>query len=192
MTNLMGKILNLPPRNQLSALDKLFGVFADFDRFEEQVPLHYLQDRLQALPLKRRDVAAYVAFDEGYYQRHLLYEGRAFRALILCWRSGQRSPIHNHTGSNCFVKVIEGTATEIQFSRSDCGLLFPHEMKSLHAGQSTACQDHEMHQVGNLQPAGQDLVTLHVYSPPLQRMDLFSLKESVFADYDDLLAGSRQ
>lgn len=192
MTNLMGKILNLPPRCQPSVLDQLFGVFADFDRFEEQVPLHYLQDRLQTLPLKRCDVAAYVAFDEGYYQRHRLYEGRAFRALILCWRSGQRSPIHNHTGSNCFVKVIEGTATEIQFSRSDCGLLFPHEMKSLRAGESTACQDHDMHQVSNLQPAGQDLVTLHVYSPALQRMDLFSLKESVFADYDNLLAGPRQ
>ncbi|MFO1429802.1 MAG: cysteine dioxygenase family protein [Candidatus Competibacteraceae bacterium] len=192
MTNLMGKILNLPPRCQLSTLDKLFGVFADFDRFEEQVPLHYLQDRLQALSLERRDVGAYVAFDEGYYQRHRLYEGRAFRALILCWRSGQRSPIHNHKGSNCFVKVIEGTATEIEFSRSDCGLLFPREMKQVRAGESTVCQDNEMHQVGNLQPAGQDLVTLHVYSPPLQRMDLFSLEESVFADYDDLLAGPRQ
>ncbi len=128
----------------------------------------------------------------AYYQRHLLYEGKAFRALILCWGSGQRSPIHNHTGSNCFVKVIEGAATEIQFSRSDCGLLFPREMKQVRAGESTVCQDREMHQVGNLQPAGHDLVTLHVYSPPLQRMDLFSLKESVFADYDELLAGPRQ
>ena len=192
MTNLMGKILNLPLRCQPSSLDQLFGVFADFDRFEEQVPLRYLQDRLQGLPLKRHDVAGYVAFDEGYYQRHLLYEGRAFRALILCWRSGQRSPIHNHTGSHCFVKVIAGTATEIQFSRSDCGLLFPREMKQVRMGESTVCQDQEMHQVGNLQSAWHDLVTLHVYSPPLQQMELFSLKESVFADYDGLLAGPRQ
>ena len=192
MTNLIGEVTNKHSRSRASAFDKLLGVFADFDRFEEQVPLHYLQERLQALPLKRSDVAGYVAFDEAYYQRHLLYEGKAFRALILCWGSGQRSPIHNHSGSNCFVKVIEGTATEINFSRSDCGLLFPSETKQLREGESGVCQDSDMHQVGNLQPAGHDLVTLHVYSPPLQRMDLFSLKESVFADYDNLLAGPRQ
>jgi cysteine dioxygenase len=192
MINLIGELLNIHPRSQPSALDQLFGVFADFDRFAEQVPLHYLQDRLQALPLKRSDVAGYVAFDAAYYQRHRLYEGKAFHALLLCWCSGQRSPIHNHTGSTCFIKVIEGAATEIQFSRSDCGLLFPRAMKLLHMGEASVCQDHEMHQVGNLQSAGHDLITLHVYSPPLQRMELFSLKESVFADYDSLLTGSRQ
>lgn len=192
MTNLIGELVNKRPRSRASALDKLLGAFADFDRFEEQVPLHYLQVRLQAIELERSDVASHVSFHEDHYQRNLLYEGKAFCALILCWSGGQRSPIHNHTGSNCFVKVIEGTATEIKFSHSDCGLLFPYEMKQLRAGESCVCQDSDMHQLGNLQPAGHDLITLHVYSPPLQRMELFSLKESIFADYDSLLAGLRQ
>ena len=192
MTNLIGEVLNKHSQSRISALDKLLDAFADFDRFEEQVPLHYLQDRLQAIALERSDVASHVSFHEDHYQRNLLYEGTAFCALILCWNSGQRSPIHNHTGSNCFVKVIEGTATEIKFGRSDCGLLLPREMKQLHEGESCVCQDSDMHQLGNLQPSGHDLITLHVYSPPLQRMELFSLKESVFADYDSLLPGSRQ
>ena len=191
MTNMIENIGYSCSTVEPPALDRLLGIFADFNRFEEQVPLPYLVDRLRGVPLKCSDVAEYVSFGEAFYRRNLLYEGNAFRALILCWSSGQRSPIHNHSGSHCFVKIIKGTATEIQFAQSGCGLLFPNRIRELREDESCTCRDLEMHQMGNLQPDGQDLVTLHVYSPPLQHMELFSLNESVFADHEKLVTLAR-
>lgn len=167
-------------------------IFADFEQFAEQVPLDYLREQLQPLELARSDVAGYVSFNDTHYQRNLLHDGRACRALILCWRDGQHSPIHNHAGSNCFVKVIAGTATELQFAYDDRGLLIPSKIQTVGAGESCVCRDSAIHQLGNCQAGGQDLVTLHVYSPPLQRMELFSLKEPVFTGYEHLFSSVRQ
>ena len=36
-------------------------------------------------------------------------------------------------------------------------------------------QDTDTHQVSNLQPGGCNLVTLHIYSPPLKLMQKFSI-----------------
>jgi cysteine dioxygenase len=38
-----------------------------------------------------------------------------------------------------------------------------------------AAQDADLHQIANLQAGGADLVTLHVYTPPLVRMTTYSL-----------------
>ena len=37
----------------------------------------------------------------------------------------------------------------------------------------------------NLQAGGKDLVTLHLYSPPLLRMDMFSLDSPAVQEWDD-------
>ena len=89
------------------------------------------------------------------------------------------------------MKVIKGTATEIGFARSGCGLLFPRRIQELREGESCTCRDLEMHQMGNLQPQDHELITLHVYSPPLQHMELFSLDESIFAEHEKLLMLAR-
>lgn len=193
MTNLIREVIYKRWRSTpKTRFDRLLDAFADFERHEGPIPLPYLKRRLRGLTLRRDDVAEHIAFRDSFYQRNRLYDGDGFQALILCWRSGQRSPIHNHAGSNCLVKVIEGTATEIQFAYSDCGLLLPRHARRLRPGDVGACQDRAMHQMGNFEPAGRDLITLHVYSPPLRRMELFSLTDSVFANYDNLLTCSRQ
>ena len=101
-----------------------------------------------------------------------------YHALALCWRSGQRSPIHNHAGSVCGVKVLTGIATETKFERSPCGQLKPTTTGDLPAGGACVSFDSDTHQVSNLQPHGTDLVTMHVYFPPLLRMDTYSLNDN--------------
>ena len=52
-------------------------------------------------------------------------------------------------------------------------------------------QDSDLHQVSNLQDGDADLVTLHVYSPPLRWMGTYSLtddtrgQEPMFVEYAD-------
>ncbi len=50
-------------------------------------------------------------------------------------------------------------------------------------GESTALQDADIHQVSNLQAEGTDLVTLHIYSPPLLRMDTYSLTDATVGEF---------
>ena len=42
-----------------------------------------------------------------------------------------------------------------------------------------------MHQLSNLQAGNADLVTLHVYSPPLLRMNVFSLHGDAVREFFD-------
>jgi hypothetical protein len=44
-------------------------------------------------------------------------------------------------------------------------------------GSVVASQDSDLHQVSNLQPGTDDLVTLHVYAPALEFMGTYSLTD---------------
>ena len=161
------------------------AVFERLDRATGRLPLPYILEWIRETDLSAEDIAAYQVFRPDRYVRNLLHAGPAYQALILCWRSGQRSPIHNHRGSNCGVKILRGVATETTFAKAPNGMVFPTRSHHLSAGHVCATADEDMHQVSNLQPAGIDLVTLHVYSPPLLRMEVYSLDSSAVTEWDD-------
>jgi cysteine dioxygenase len=96
---------------------------------------------------------------------------------VLCWRNGQRSPIHDHTGSNCAVRVLRGTMTETLFEFAPNGHVKPTFSRDVPAGTVVGSVDKDMHQVSNLQAGDADLITLHVYAPPLLVMGTYSLHD---------------
>jgi cysteine dioxygenase len=140
------------------------------------------------LHLLRKDVMEWVSFSEIGYQRILIHRTPQFEALLLCWRSGQRSAIHDHAGSTCGIKVIAGTATETTYAASPCGRLYPVRSRCLETGSVCVSRDADIHQMANLAPTGQDLVTLHIYSPPLAATRIYSISETILADHDGLAA----
>jgi cysteine dioxygenase len=164
----------------------LESVFADLDRVAEgRLPLPLILDWLDGSGLTTDDLANYLVFGRDRYVRNLVHAGPTYQALVLCWRSGQRSPIHNHRGSRCGVKVLRGTATETVFARAPNGLVVPDHTRELPPGDICVSEDADVHQVSNLQPGGADLITLHVYSPPLLRMEVFSLDTPAVREWDD-------
>lgn len=155
----------------------LGAMLGSFDEHEERIPLDHLRERLERLDLEFEDIEQYARFSESRYQRNLLHAGTGYQALILCWRNGQRSPIHDHRGSSCGVRVLKGIATETIFEHAPNGMIYPTRTRELATGGVTGSQDDDIHQVSNLQPAGADLVTLHIYSPPLLVMGTYSLTD---------------
>jgi cysteine dioxygenase len=149
--------------------------FAPLDTFDQRIPLAVLNDWLQSLEISLNDVQPFVRFHPDHYLRNLIRQGPAYQALVLCWRNGQRSPIHDHEGSSCAVKVMAGVATETLFDRAPNGMVFATGSRNLAAGYTTASQDADIHQMSNLQPGDAELITLHVYSPPLLSMHVYSL-----------------
>lgn len=154
------------------------NLFHLLSSYTERVPLDVLRDWLELVRFGRTDLQRYVHFSPERYQRNLMFNGTAFQALILCWRNGQRSPIHDHVGSNCAVKIIAGVATETAFAQAPNGMIYATGSRLLKERQITVTADSDIHQISNLQAGNADLITLHVYSPPLLAMNSYSLVDA--------------
>src|SRR6516165_5941366 len=96
--------------------DNLDTLIRYLDRLEGRASLAELTERLKHLQLDAKDVASFLRFAEPTYQRVLVRAGRWYHLWVLCWKNGQRSPIHDHTGSSCGVRVLRGTATVTDFA----------------------------------------------------------------------------
>ena len=157
----------------------------EMDTHVDAVDLDHLTSRLKLLDLDPDQISEYTQFSDDRYQRNLLHAGPNYHALILCWKNGQRSPIHDHRGSACGVRVLRGVATETIFKRDAEGMLQPDTSSELSSGGVIGSFDSDIHEVSNLQPGDADLVTLHVYSPPLLVMGTYTLTDSVRKEFVD-------
>ena len=153
------------------------------DGLEERASIDRTRALLERGGVSLDDVGEWVAFGASNYRRNLVTLGRWYELLVICWKSGQRSPIHDHAASTCGLKVLAGVCSETVFDRSPCGQMVARSTRELHAGQVCASQDADTHQVSNLQPPGHDLVTLHLYSPPLRAMKQFSITGGSSAEW---------
>lgn len=164
---------------------RIDAAFAELGRFETKIPPSQLRDWLERCPLQLEDVLGYCRYHPEHYVRNLVRASSAFHALVLCWRNGHRSPIHDHRGSGCAVKVLSGTATETVFETAPNGMVFATSSRLLGAGSIAYSENADVHQISNLQAAAADLVTLHVYSPPLLRMNVYSLHGAEIREFFD-------
>lgn len=160
-------------------------LFAELDRYRDAIPLSVITQWLRGAQLNLEELEPWLRFDPERYQRNLLHSGPAYQALLLCWRNGQRSPIHDHRGSACGVKVLSGRATETTFDFASNGMIVPVRTCELEEGSICGSFDADMHQVSNLQSDEADLITLHVYSPPLLKMRMYSLTDSHVQEFSD-------
>jgi uncharacterized NAD(P)/FAD-binding protein YdhS len=167
--------------------EQLLELFQRWDERQAPIPRDELLTAVQALDLDDDDLAAALGFDESGYRRTILHSSPHYQVLLLCWRSDQRSPIHDHRGSNCVVRVIKGRATETRFEPSPCGRLLPVWTQSHKAGDIAASCGSEIHQMGNFAGPGHNLVTLHVYSPPPALWRSYPVSQTALGDHDRLI-----
>ncbi len=160
-------------------------LFMALDIYAEKIPISFLVENLTDLKLSMDEVQQHAEFSDKTYRRNLLYRGDFYQALVLCWKNGQRSPIHNHKGSSCGVKVLEGVAIESIFDIAPNGLIYPTSSRTLNTGEVIGSSDADVHQISNLQSDDRNLVTLHIYSPPLLHMDCYSLERNEVESFDD-------
>jgi DMSO/TMAO reductase YedYZ molybdopterin-dependent catalytic subunit len=158
----------------MSTLAQLFDYL---DGLRERPVLDDLAGKLEQLDLAGtlEELTPKLRFSDGAYQRILLRESPRYHVWVMCWKNGQRSPIHDHVASCCALRVLRGTATDTQFEFAPHGQVKAIGSRELAAGSICATQDSDLHQISNLQDGTADLVTLHVYSPPLLRMNTYSI-----------------
>lgn len=147
---------------------------AALDAYEGRIPLDELRSMMECLNVSTDDLGDAVEFGASGYRRNLVRRTDSYEALVLCWAPGQRSPVHDHAQSTCGVRVIAGEATETRFERDTHGHLCPVAVERFGEGSAAGSQDADIHEIANT--TDHDLVTLHVYSPPLGAMRTWSVR----------------
>jgi cysteine dioxygenase len=155
--------------------DDLQAMYRYLDTLTARPDLPRLLEELSRFEIELDDLSEHVHFAENGYTRNLVRSAPNYHAWVLCWKNGQRSPIHDHSGSVCVVRVLRGTLTETLFEMAPNGHVKASFSRDMAEGSLIGSEDADIHQVSNLQADDADLVTLHVYTPPLTRMNTFSL-----------------
>jgi cysteine dioxygenase len=150
-------------------------MFHFLDGLTGRPDVDWLTEELSNFDVELADLTEHLHFSPGTYKRNLVRAGPHYHAWLLCWKNGQRSPIHDHRGSACAVRVLRGTLTETVFELAPNGHVKAVFSRDFGEGSLIGSEDGDIHQVSNLQAGDADLVTLHVYAPQLTRMGTYSL-----------------
>uniref|UniRef100_A0A1I7WTN2 Cysteine dioxygenase n=1 Tax=Heterorhabditis bacteriophora TaxID=37862 RepID=A0A1I7WTN2_HETBA len=129
------------------------------------------------------DWRKYAHFDERNYTRNLVDTGNGkYNMIVLCWGPGMCTNIHDHSGSHCYVKVLEGELLETKFA-------FPDDEDSIEAlkkidesrfglNEVTYMSDQiGLHRMENPSHS-ENAVSLHLYCPAYDECNLFDQRTS--------------
>lgn len=155
----------MPPRGLHSIVNYL-------DRLKGRAPLPEVYELLKTSPVTPRDIEDRIRFDDQHCCRSVISHGQWHTLFMVCWRPGQGSPIHNYVGSSSAFKVLAGVCSETVFGFMGDGGVYPIENQVHETGAIVVAQDTDTHKISN--QSGENLVTLHIHSPPLKALHTFA------------------
>lgn len=153
----------------------LNGLVERLDRMDGPPAFGALGALLGGVEVSPEELRPHVSFKEGTYARHRVHLGAHAELLVLCWRPGQRTPIHDHAGSYGAVRVLRGVMWETIFEMDEGTGLVYQSAREWTPGHVTGADVPDIHQLGNPDVSGRDLVTLHLYAPPLTSLNVYKV-----------------
>lgn len=173
----------------------LADLVATLARFRPEEFTHERMAEVMGEPtLRENSWRPRVGYREDKYARHSIFRTELFDMVLLCWKPGQVSPVHNHQGNLGWVRVLRGRMEETHWQAPEwvvAGVPMPDAAgefdideegvghgirlrKGDHfvhlAGPGVASVDRErpIHQLGNPRRHADDepAISLHVYSRP--------------------------
>ena len=128
------------------------------------------------------EIDPYIQFNDERYARNLVYKTSDFECLVLCWKPGQRSPIHDHASSICAVYTLSGLLSADNYRKTSNGYIRADYSEDFKPGAVLSIQTTEIHQVSNLQDSS-ELISLHFYLGPLENSYLYSVTDPTYQLY---------
>ena len=154
----------------------LVAAIEELKHTAKEMRLPDLRRFISNLKPERDEIQPYIQFAENHYARNLVYKTPHFECLLLCWKPGQRSPIHDHASSICTVYTVEGILSADNYLKTANGHVRADYSEDFKAGSVLSIQTTEIHQVSNLQDAA-NLISLHFYLGPLENSYLYSVMQ---------------
>lgn len=138
----------------------------------------HLRDLLLRTHISEAEIEKCLIFSKDSYARNLFYKSRDFEILVMCWKSGQQSPIHDHDTSMSIERVFSGRFEFINYYRVDPDRDEIYQGETIEGlpGDVSEVEAGAIHKLANPAEAGLDGVTIHFYFPPLKRMKCFNLE----------------
>jgi len=100
------------PKTMDDVIEGLLNFFSTND-----VNINQVKAFMESYQADSSDWKQYAVFDKYKYTRNLIHEGNGkFNLLLLCWNKNQKSTIHDHSDSHCFMKMLDGSLTEILYN----------------------------------------------------------------------------
>lgn len=132
-------------------------------------------------PVNLECLEPYLYFSSQEYTRNLIHRTRTFELVAVGWKSGQESAIHNHHNQRCWTSAVYGKLMVQNFrvtKRDSSGYceLEPGTSSLIDASTPPARDpEADVHKVSNLEPFDSRAVTLHIYSKPFYRCEVYDL-----------------
>lgn len=116
---------------------------------------------------------SYAYWHDRAYTRNCITRSGSYELLLMCWESGQGTPIHNHGGEECWVYIIQGELMEYVYERQTDGS-FSVRNQSANAQASMSYMNDEMgwHSMRNTSDSRS--MSLHLYSKPISSCQVFN------------------
>ncbi|KAF9117030.1 Cysteine dioxygenase [Mortierella sp. AM989] len=196
---------SVPVPKDLDDLVRLLHLELGADGLDgEGVDVERVQKLMANYKSNEDDWAKYALFDKGRYTRNLVDDGNGkFNLMILAWPETIGSAIHDHSGSHCLMKILDGELKETLYhwpekvvsetNNSDSGVgsdNSDNEEKTVSTAMNikketflqrdTVAYMHDklgLHAVANpLKTHGS--VSLHLYTPPYETCKTFNERSS--------------
>jgi predicted metal-dependent enzyme (double-stranded beta helix superfamily) len=122
--------------------------------------------------ISENDVASYVSYDHSpneSYGRQLIYDNGNFKILLMSWKSGDFTAIHNHGYTEWGCVYFFGEATHRLYSVTENELKIIQK-DNFHKGQIASVCGDLTHIMGN--SSSENFTTLHIYGSNSRKSDV--------------------
>jgi len=162
--------------NYIESLDELLVTLKKCD------PSDYVQIA-KNLRIPPSDFQKYAQWKEDSYARNCIDRTETFELILICWKEGDCTPIHNHADQRCWVYQIEGSNTEIRYKHGANNELEECNRIELKPGTLTYMEDNMgCHLLKNCTETTS--MTLHLYISPIDSCEVFCDDTASFKSVD--------
>ncbi len=148
----------------------LNGFLVWLDGLNQRPTLKILEEKLLDLEINMSTLTKFLGYTDDGYQRNVVKKTEHYELVLICWKPGQKTPIHDHKGSDCAFLILEGVSTESVYTNKE-GKLEVSGIRKYAPGEVCAAEEPDIHMISNDEEI--NLVNLHLYSPPLKDFTIY-------------------
>lgn len=103
----------------------------------------------------------YIQFAEDRYTKHILERTPGHEVVLICWKAGQQTPIHDHPAGGCWLSVLRGALEETTYTVREDGPEKQGAQQLVGGTRGFQRGAEGVHAIRALE----DTISLHVYCP---------------------------
>lgn len=110
------------------------------------------------------DWKRYVTYSDIRYLKKIIMQNENIELVIICWKKGQTSGVHDHPDKGCLMKVLEGNIQEDVYDNNISSSIIGRISSNILEVNDIGYQESNT-KLHNIISPYCDSVSLHIYSP---------------------------